>query len=204
MDEGMATFEILLDSSEVLVEVIQLLEDSVNQQNAPVSYGELLITEIMYDPAALSDTEGEWFEIYNNSDHTINLQNLILERDGTNMHTITDSIELPPAAFFVFERTDLASAATNYYVYGSDILLPNTGGILSIYNEGTETEPGAMIFTLNYGETDFPGGTGASISLDPNMTNAADAANGTSWCISTSVFSTGDSGTPGVANDSCQ
>jgi hypothetical protein len=77
IDEGMATFQILLDSAEVLVEVINITDSSVIPPVGPVGYGDLLITEIMYDPAALSDTEGEWIEIFNSSDQTINLQNLI-------------------------------------------------------------------------------------------------------------------------------
>ncbi len=204
IDEGMATFQIILDETEVLVEVIELTDNSDNQPGGAVGYGELLITEIMFNPSALSDTEGEWFEIYNNSDHVVNLQNLILGRDDANRHIITDPIELSPAAFFVFSRNEQATDVTNSTIYGSDILLPNTGATISIYNEGTETDPGALIFAVNYGGDGFPDGSGASISLNPNMMNAADAIVGTSWCKSTSAFSTGDFGTPGIVNDFCQ
>ncbi|MCK5137240.1 MAG: DUF4493 domain-containing protein [Bacteroidales bacterium] len=204
IDEGMATFQILLDETEVQVEVIEITDDSNNQPSGAVGYGEILITEIMNNPSALSDTEGEWFEIYNNSDHVVNLQNLVLGRDDANRHIITDPIELSPAAYFVFTRNELATDATNVYIYGSDILLPNTGAVLSIYNEGTETNPGALIFSVNYGGDNFPDNSGASISLNPDMINAADAIIGTSWCTSTSVYNTGDFGTPGVVNDFCQ
>lgn len=204
IDGGMVSFQIELDESEVLVEVIEITEETDPVQNGTIAYGELLITEIMYDPSALSDTEGEWFEIFNNSDQTVNLQNLILGRDDANRHIITDPIEILPGAYYVFTRSELATDATNQYTYGSDILLPNTGAVLSIYNEGTETEPGAIIFAVNYGGDNFPGGSGASISLDPTRLNPADAVLGTSWCTSTSVFNTGDSGTPGSINDLCQ
>lgn len=204
IDEGMATFQILLDETVVQVEIVEISDESGNQQNGAVGYGEILITEIMYDPSALSDTEGEWFEIYNNSGQTINLQNLILARDDANSHIIADPIELPPAEYFVFRRTDLAVDVTNSHTYGSDITLSNTGAVLAIYNEGTETDPGALIFSLNYGETGFPGGSGASIALNPDLLNAADAVLGSFWCTSTSAYSTGDLGTPGVVNDPCQ
>lgn len=204
IDEGMATFQILLDETEVLMEVIEITDDSISQQSGLVGYGELLITEIMHNPLALSDTEGEWFEIYNNSDSVVNLQNLVLGRDDANSHIITDSIELSPGAYFVFTRSELATDASNDYIYGSDILLPNTGAVLSIYNEGTETEPGALIFSVNYGGDNFPDISGATISLSPIMNNAADAILGTSWCTSTSMYSTGDYGTPGFVNDLCQ
>ena len=203
-DEGMASFQILLDSSDVQVESVEITDHSYNPQSSEIGYGELLITEIMYDPSSLSDTDGEWFEIYNNSDQAVNLKNLVLGRDDANRHIITDSIELSPASYFVFSRTEAATDATHSYIYGSDISLTNTGAVLSIYNEGAETDPGALIFSVNYGGDYFPDGAGASISLNPDMINAADAVTGTSWCISTSVYSTGDFGTPGAVNDSCQ
>jgi len=204
INEGIATFQILLDSAEAQVEAVEITDHSNNHQGSAIGYGELLITEIMYNPSALSDTDGEWFEIYNNSDQAVNLKNLVLGRDDANRHIITDSIELSPAAYFVFKRTELASDATYGYTYGSSIQLPNTGAVLSIYNEGTESDPGALIFSVNYGGEYFPDLAGASISLSSNMINAADAVTGTSWCTSTSVYSTGDFGTPGVVNEICQ
>ena len=109
-----------------------------------------------------------------------------------------------PSAYFVFTRNELATEVTNRYNYESDILLPNTGAVLSIYNEGTETAPGVLVFSVNYGGDNFPDLAGTSISLNPNMINTADAILGTSWCASSSVYSTGDFGTPGIANDLCQ
>jgi hypothetical protein len=204
INEGIATFQILLDSAEVQVEAVAITDHSNNHQSSAIGYGELLITEIMYNPSALSDTDGEWFEIYNNSDRVVNLKNLVLGRDDSNRHIISDSIELSPAAYFVFKRTELATDATYYYTYGSAITLPNTGAVLSIYNEGTETVPGELIFSVNYGGEFFPDFPGASISLSSNMINAADAIIGTSWCTATSVYSTGDFGTPGLVNEICQ
>jgi hypothetical protein len=200
---GSATFQILLDETPVLVEVVEI-DDGSSVPAGGVGYGAILITEVMYDPSGLSDTEGEWFEVYNNSGQSINLQNLVLERDDINRHVITESIELLPAHYYVFQRTDQATEASNSYTYGSDITLSNTGATLAIYNEGTESDPGALIFSLNYGDTGFPGGTGASICLSPLSFNAAAAISGSSWCTSTSVYYTGDAGTPGAPNDSCQ
>jgi hypothetical protein len=93
---------------------------------------------------------------------------------------------------------------TNAYIYGSAISLPNTGAVLSVYNKNAGTEPGALIFSVNYGGESFPSLPGASIQLSADRLNATDAVTGTSWCISGSVFSTGDSGTPGMINNMCQ
>lgn len=204
IDEGMASFQVIMDETAVALEVINLSDGSTVLPDGAVAMGELLITEIMANPSALSDTEGEWFEIYNNSDHAISLENLILDRDGTNTHIIQDPIELAAGEYYVLSRTDLATEASNEYVYGSSITLANTGAILSIYNEGTESEPGPLIFALDYSQASFPEGTGASICLNPFLISATNAILGSSWCISSSAYSTGDLGTPGMANDACQ
>lgn len=204
IDEGMATFQILLDNTEVPVEVVDISDISTIPLEGAIAYGEILITEIMANPSALSDTEGEWIEIYNNSDRTLNLQNLVLERDDINRLTIPDPIDLEPGAYFVLSRTDQATDANPFFNYGSGILLPNTGAVLTLLNEGEVSNPGAIIFSLDYGEAGFPVGTGASIGLNPNLFNASEAALGSSWCLSTSAYNTGDLGTPGAVNDNCQ
>ncbi|MBN2482056.1 MAG: DUF4493 domain-containing protein [Bacteroidales bacterium] len=202
INEGTAMFRIMLDETAPEVEIIGLTDDADNPQNGSIGYGELLISEIMYDPSAQSDTEGEWFEIYNNSDRAISLQNLILGRDDVNMHIITDAVELLPGTYFVCARTLQATDATGY-VYGTDITLTNTGAVLALYNTGTESEPSALIFSVDYGGDSFPSGSGKSISLNPYLLSAADAVSGISWCTSTSIYSTGDLGTPGQVNDVC-
>jgi hypothetical protein len=201
-DAGSANFQVLLDETPVVVEVVEL-SDGASVPAGAIGYGSILITEIMYDPSALSDTEGEWFEVYNNTGQAINLQNLVIERDDINRHVITESIELLPAQHYVLQRTVQATEATNSYVYGSDISLSNTGATLAIYNEGTELDPGALIFSVDYSDTDFPAATGASICLGPLYFNAADAMAGSSWCTSTTLYYSGDAGTPGSSNDAC-
>ncbi len=202
LDQAMASFQILMDSEEVTVEMVELSEDPIIPEGA-TAYGDLLITEIMFDPLALSDTEGEWFEIYNNSDHSIDLQNMILQRNATDTHIIEGSIELLAGEYYVMARTATATEALNSYVYGTDISLTNSGSVLAIYNEGTEAEPGALIFSVDYGAADFPSAAGASISLSPSIANPGNAVQGIFWCLSSSVYSTGDAGTPGTVNDPC-
>lgn len=203
VSEGMAAFQITLDSVNIPVEVIEVADLPGSTPPGAIAYGELLITEIMANPSALADTEGEWFEVYNNSDRTLQLQNLILGRDDASRHTISEDLELLPGEYLVFERSDTATDASGAYVFGSDLLLPNTGAVLSVFNEGSQSDPGALIFSVDYGAVNFPEGTGASIALDPDLMNAVDAILGTSWCISTSSYYTGDLGTPGSANDPC-
>jgi len=204
IDKGQSSFQILLNNKVIPVDIIDITDDiSPNPTNSSIKYGELLITEIMFDPSAQSDTQGEWFEIYNNSDRTINLQNLVLVRSGTSKHSITNSAELMRGHYYVFARTATAIDVPNSYVYGTAISLPNTGAVLAIYNADSGANPGALIFSVNYGAANFPNQAGASIILNPAMVNPIAALLGASWCISSSVYSSGDKGTPGITNDSC-
>jgi hypothetical protein len=201
-EEGTAAFQILLDDSPLPVEVVELHEGGGQAGPGAIAFGELLITEIMFDPSSLPDNEGEWFEVFNNSDRTLSLQHIIISRDGANQYAVGEAFDLPAGSFTVFKRTEQATGAEGI-VYGSAISLTNTGAVLSLYNEGTEDGPGSLIFSVDYGADAFPSATGASISLSPEFTDPVNASLGTSWCASASAYDTGDSGTPGQPNDDC-
>ncbi|MEZ5072679.1 MAG: DUF4493 domain-containing protein [Bacteroidales bacterium] len=203
-DEGNALFQIAMDDSEVPVEVISISDEGGQTPVGAIAYGDLLITEIMPNPAALADTEGEWFELFNATDHAIDLEGLILGRDEGDRHTIGESISLAAGAYLVLARASTATDAPSPYVYGSGILLPNAGAVLSVFNQGTEEAPGALIVSVDYGSEGFPTPTGASLGLAPGTLDPAQAALGANWCVATSAYSTGDLGTPGSGNDPCQ
>ncbi len=52
-------------------------------------------------------------------------------------------------------------------------------------------------------DSSFPDPAGASMSLDPDFTNATDNDDGANWCDGPSTYGDGDLGTPGAANDEC-
>jgi hypothetical protein len=168
-------------------------------------FGDLLITEIMYNPAALSDTEGEWLEVYNNSAETVNLKDLVLRRGSNNdLHRITTDLILAAGEYAVLARTATATDNTDY-VYGSSITLPNTGEELILNTYGTDGTDGYVIFSVDYGAENFNTGlNGASLQLNQGITDAASAQLGTNWCAGTLVYNTGDLGTPGTANSLCE
>jgi len=203
---GSSSFIVSLDTTGMVTEIIPITGIGSVEPDTIIpdtTEAELLITEIMYDPAALSDTEGEWLEVYNNSGETINLYGLLLLRDNLYGHVISDTILLLPGEYYVLARTATATAVTNQYVYGSTISLSNTGSVLSLHRGGTVAAPGPLIFSVDYGASGFPTGSGSSICLDPSKLSESEATSGSSWCTSTSVFSTGDKGTPGSINDLC-
>jgi hypothetical protein len=75
-----------------------------------------------------------------------------------------------------------------------------------ILNEyGTDGTDGNIICRVDYGEAGFPTGlNGCSMQLAPDITEVDDALLGTNWCASTLTFASGDLGTPGTQNTTCQ
>jgi hypothetical protein len=199
---GSSILMINLDESPGPVEIVEVSEETKGNDDILES-GELLITEIMFDPTAQADADGEWFEIYNNTNHSVNLKNLVIEKNETEQHVITDSISMPPGGYLVLARSETAVSGVKY-IYGTSITLNNTGAVLSVSNFGTDGTDGALICSVNYGDEDFPSASGASLCLDPAYLNALSGAEGSSWCASSSAYDTGDLGTPGGTNDSCE
>ncbi len=198
---GTGAFNIIVDESVLPVEVVHLTDN-----DAPPSGifepGALLITEIMYDPVKLSDSEGEWFEIFNNTNHNIDLYQVVIRKNDTESHIVGSSIILAPYQYFVCSRT-VNSVDVNDYVYGTSISLNNTGASLSLYNYGTNGSDGSQICLVNYGAEGFPSATGSSIILSPGLLTYGNCGLGSSWCKSSSSYTTGDYGTPGAPNDAC-
>lgn len=80
---------------------------------ASIDPASLHITEIMSNPAAVSDTVGEWFEIYNSGSASIDLNGVEIVDQGSNSHTIAG----------------LSIAAGEYLVLGRSTDSGSNGGI---------------------------------------------------------------------------
>jgi hypothetical protein len=197
-----ALLQIIVDETTDPVVIVPITDDNQPVVEGPVNSGALIITEIMANPDAILDTQGEYFEIFNTTNEPVDLQNMVIRKDDASTHIVEEQIILPSHAYFIFARSETATA-TEKYIYSS-ISLTNDEGVLALYNYGSDGTNGTLIFSLDYGDDSFPSvPSGASLILDPDLLNHIDAANGTSWCISSSVFSTGDQGTPGMQNDNC-
>ena len=166
------------------------------------SFGQIVITEIMYDPSAVNDSVGEWFEIYNTTNAAVDINGWTIEEaDGSPSHTINNGgpLNVPANSYVVLARNDDASVnggVTAVYEYGS-WALSNSADSIVLKNGGT------VVDTVEYDETPFPIAVGASIALagaeeDLDTVDNNVAAN---WCLSTTEFGAGDRGTPGAAND---
>lgn len=162
-----------------------------------IQEGDIVIDEIMQNPAAVSDTYGEWFELYNTTASPIDLAGCVIRDDAINTHTIT-SLTIPAHGYSVLAKNgDPAQngGITPDYVYGNDMTLSNAAD--QIILECNQVE----IDRVDYdGGPLFPDPNGASMTLgDPSLDNNV----GSNWCEASSPYGAGDLGTPGTANDTC-
>ncbi|MDP6932189.1 MAG: MopE-related protein [Myxococcota bacterium] len=162
-----------------------------------LSAGDLVLTEIMVDPADCGDFKAEYFEIYNSTASPVNLQGLELDIASGSSETVDETAVIGPGDYAVVARRPSATQCHGLDADAlTDIKLANGGDVLSIgYGSTTFDE-------VDYGGWTVP--SGASLALDPDSVDASDNDDEDSWCAATSTISGAtDLGTPGVANDSC-
>ena len=168
-----------------------------------IGEGDIVITEIMYNPGQVSDTRGEWFEVYNTTADVVDIEGWTIEEaDGSPSHTINNGgnkVEVPVNSYAVLGRNDdtaLNGGVMLLYEYGTWAL--NQGGDSIVLKNGT-TEVDRVV----YDTTSFPVGNGASISLKGAADVFTHTLNdvGANWCVETVPFGDGDKGTPGEASD---
>jgi hypothetical protein len=176
----------------------------------PAVRGDLVITEMMVDPAAVADTAGEWFELYNSSGGLLELQGLEFRtRDTAQTFTITESLVLADGEFVVLGNN--ANESTNGGVLVdheySGLALRNAGDQLLVYTFGGQNGGGTLI-----DEAEYPSYirqtpttiTGSARNLDPDNFSPSENDGGDfGWCAATSVLPGGDYGTPGAMNIQC-
>ena len=164
--------------------------------NAPAA-GNLVITEVMANPAGGADTGKEWFEVVNPTGGALDLGGVVVTR-GTNQFVIPATTSIPSGTFFIFAGN--SSAAANGGLphvdvdYGASVQLVDSNFDLSLRAAGILVD--AVTFS-----TTMP--TGASRELKQANLTATDNDNEANWCTaSTAMYGTENNfGTPGAAND---
>ena len=157
------------------------------------------MTEIMQDPAAVADSAGEWFEIYNSRpDVSVDINGWTIRDQDFDSHTINNGgpLLVPPMGFLVLGRnsdTGQNGGVQVAYQY-SGFVLADTGDEIELV-DGTGTVVDSVLYSSST--------AGASAGLSPANFSASGSEQAANWCAATSPMAGGDMGTPGSTNDPC-
>lgn len=130
----------------------------------------ILITEIMQDPVSVSDSNGEYFEVYNAADSVIDMQGWRLRSAGNADHIIDNGgpLLIPSGTYFVFGRsidTLVNGGIRPDYVFAFG--LNNTTDNIVIFDSAL-----TLIDSVAYdGGVTFPDPTGASMVFTGDVTD---------------------------------
>lgn len=164
--------------------------------------GQVVLTELMPNPAAVTDDDGEWIELVNVGTDPVDLEGCVLYgEDGDEDVVNTDApLVVPPGGLVVLAK--VVDAGLNggvpgvAYGFGTSFSLTNTGDVVRLECDG------AVIDEVTYLETwPFAAGVAMQLSSASIDATANDAAG--SWCAATAAYGSGDLGTPGQANAGC-
>ncbi len=158
--------------------------------------GDLVITEVMANPGAVSDNDGEWFEVFVARD--VDLNGLQIGREPTTvMQTLssTECLRVTQGSYIVF--ADEADSGVNGMIPQVDFdlgfSLTNSGSGLFLAHQDV------LLDAVTWASVP----DGASRALDPGATNTTANDDDANWCAGTAAYGLGDLGTPGAENDAC-
>ncbi len=172
----------------------------------PAQTGHVLITEFMKDPSAVSDTRGEWIEVYNNLPWRVNLEGWVLSDDGGSSHVISTGgagLRVGPGGYLVLGNSSdpaLNGGIQVDYVWSSFSLANGADQIVLSRPNGT------LVDRVAYDDGMlWPDQAGRSICLKNSARDAVLNDDPANWCHSSTPISgtNTDTGTPHLDNDAC-
>jgi hypothetical protein len=174
------------------------LDQSGPLADGTVASSQILVSEFMANPKAVSDTNGEYLELFNPGVAAVDINGWTLKDSGTDLHLIKAGgpLVIKPKGFLVLGRT--ADKALNGgvevgYVYEGFFLANKEDEVTILEGQGK------TVVSFSYGSaTGFVVPDGASFSLrDPS----GDLSAGSSWCTEPTAWtgSAGDKGSPGFS-----
>ncbi len=160
----------------------------------------IIINEMMRDPAGVSDSRGEWFELYNSDLFSVDLEGwTIADLDGQR-HVISRALVIGPQDYLLLGRNSdvsLNGGLTLDYNYGGNISLANRADELLIKNLADEIVD-SVVYSAALA---FPAASGRSIALlDPLLDNNQGSSWGVTDDSSGNAYHPQNYGTPGSAN----
>jgi hypothetical protein len=170
----------------------------------PRNAGDLVITEIMKNPFNLAEDLGQYFEIFNPTAIPFTLRGCSITKSDGATHDITTDVIVDPGAYAILAPHPAAVLPL--------LLDPeNVYGRAFVFNFSADTIAltcnGEAIDTVIY-DGPFPTANGTSMNLDPEFLDEVSNDDGSNWCetqriIPDNRLDSGDFGTPGAPNESC-
>lgn len=155
---------------------------------------DVIISELMKNPEALPDADGEWLELYNAGNEAFDLGGCTLARDDQTLN-IEGTLEIQPGAYLTFSNGDTPGFTPD--VLYSGLTLPNSGAfVLRLACAGT------LLDEVSVDPAVPPQRAGRSLSLSGDAMNEAANDDPSRWCESSTSYN-GDFGTPGGDNLAC-
>jgi len=157
----------------------------------------IVITEVMANPASVSDSYGEWFEILNTTDSTIDMHGWsIKDLDSDEHQLLSDetTILILPGEYFIFAKNGDQSqnGGVNVdYVYNGYSLSNSDDEIVLLDNSG------AIVDEVHY-SNGWPFSSGAAMEMHNPLEDNSLIEN---WYASTISYGNGDTGSPGIPFD---
>ena len=177
-----------------------LIDQDVNHiqgfalSNATSELPTIIITEVMQDPTTVSDANGEWFEIYNPTEHQIDLSGWKIKDNGSDLHVIDpgSNLSIPAYGFLVLGINADTTANGNVemdYQYSNFLLTNSNDEIILTLDDDS------VIDSVAYGGG-WPLAAGTSMVLNDLRLDNNDPAN---WSNSLLQWTLGnpDKGSPG-------
>ena len=166
-----------------------------------LSVGDLVVTEIMNNPDAVTDGNGEWFEIFNTTTDEIDLNGLQIRGTavGSPLFTVAVPLLIQPDGYLVFAKNGnvlLNGGVTEDFDYSNSFVLGDTSGAIVLDNGPLEID--RVVWNAT-----FPLPVGHSMQVDSARYDDVDNNVGGNWCAATAPMPGGDDGTPGSDNRSC-
>ncbi|MEL6671318.1 MAG: lamin tail domain-containing protein [Bacteroidota bacterium] len=173
---------------------------TAGQENSlSVARTAIVINEFLVNPDVITDANGEWIELLNNSTIPLDIEDWTLSDDGTNTHDISTSLVIEPGAFAVLGRNNDQSVNGGVgvdYQYGSFQL--DNGGDEIVLQMPAPIPSSEEVDRVAYdGGTNFPSNAGRALELfDASANNAI----GTNWEEGSMLLDNNNYGTPGAPN----